>query len=238
MIVGGGLPTLTAAFATRTAQERIEGRASARPAALARSAIAPYARRRIALPQFKFFPVILMPLITIKKSASQSADVAEVPHVYLECAEGIQAASALVAPLTGDISALSDSTDKIDWLWSQIEQRLGQLRPFLERTQLSLSAGVLARQLNLKDSRVLKGLLVQRGLPPFDRLRDPYYVVRLLQMDARKISLCTFSLRQGKDSSEYYRMVRRTTGLQWTIVQQRGVSWAKAFAIVQWHRGF
>ena len=122
----------------------------------------------------------------------------------------------------------------VDWVWSVVLERVGDLRPYLDELQLSLSSGVLAGRMNLEGPKTLNALLWSRGLPSYDRLRDLYYVVAITERFSDTQTISKFALSRCARSAGYYRLFERTMCITWTAVKCNGSTWAKAFALNQW----
>ena len=127
----------------------------------------------------------------------------------------------------------AEQARQIKWLWAVVIERLGELRVHLDGLELSLTSGVMAERIGLDGSGALNKELERRGLPPYDELRDFYYVVACATRFTHEESLSKFASQRGARSSDYYRMVERT-GCTWTTVKENGAVWAKANALTHW----
>jgi hypothetical protein len=88
------------------------------------------------------------------------------------------------------------------------------------------SADRLARLVGLRNRHQLAYTLRGDGLPQLQRLAG---WIRLLlwvaEYESEGISLCRSSLDEARDPAFRYRLVKRITGLEWTVVRARGLVW-------------
>lgn len=88
------------------------------------------------------------------------------------------------------------------------------------------SAERLARSVGLRNRHQLAYILRRDGLPQVQRLAG---WLRLLlwvaEYESEGISLCRSSLHEARDPAFRYRLVKRITGLEWTVVRARGLIW-------------
>jgi hypothetical protein len=126
-----------------------------------------------------------------------------------------------------------DSHDgAVDAAWTDLEERIGPLRPLLDTMTLGISARHAAQYLSLRDSADLRRWLIARRLPPWVILRDWYIVVRLLAHNADVETLSKMATTRIASSSVHYTFVKRVTGAGWTEMKQRGLRDAKRRAVV------
>ncbi|WP_396215652.1 hypothetical protein [Gemmatimonas sp.] len=125
--------------------------------------------------------------------------------------------------------------------WSVTLQRLGPLQPILEQLSLRLTATGAARSIGLRSPSELRRWLTDRRLPPFQLLRDWYYVVRLIERFTPSengspfdVSLANWALREGKAPSVYYMFVLRVAERPWSVLRSSGPRIAKERALRMW----
>ena len=119
----------------------------------------------------------------------------------------------------------------IDAAWTDLEERIGPLRPLLDTMTLGISARRAAQFLSLRNSADLRRWLIARRLPPWAILRDWYIVVRLLAHNDEVGTLSKLATTRIASSSVYYTFVKRVTGAGWTEMKQRGLRDAKRRAL-------
>lgn len=119
--------------------------------------------------------------------------------------------------------------------WELVVDRLGPLEPILKRVDLSLSARKAAISAGFASTHLLNRWLRSQQLPPFDSLRDWYYVEHLTNYAHNGGSLAAFALQRNQYPSIYYRFLDRVTGHAWGVVRKRGVTWVREAALRQWN---
>jgi hypothetical protein len=121
-----------------------------------------------------------------------------------------------------------------DILPTFLSVRLGWLRP-QTRTLLTIlvsrrgsfdSADSIALQIGLKNRHQLAYLLGVEGLPKLQRLAAWIRLLTWLSdYESQGMTICRSSLNEAKDPAFRYRLVKRLTGEEWTVVRQRGLIW-------------
>lgn len=114
--------------------------------------------------------------------------------------------------------------------WRRLLEACGPLVLLWASVDLTFSARRAARSLFLKDTRALLGWLVERRLPPYQILRNWYFVVRLAEI-AENGSLSKWALQNGRDPAIYYRFIERTTGASWKVIREGGLKATRLRAI-------
>jgi hypothetical protein len=129
----------------------------------------------------------------------------------------------------------------IERRWLETLARMSELVPMLESIDLKLRATGVAKQLQLRDAAALRQWLAARELPPFQLVRDWYYVVALAQRFSAKPTATTSSptvsdwaLCAGQSSSVYYSFVKRVTGDSWKTVRDAGSTASRRRALKIW----
>jgi hypothetical protein len=89
------------------------------------------------------------------------------------------------------------------------------------------SAPAFAAALGFRSRFGLARLLARTGLPPLRELADWIRVLELLWWaEATGTSLERLAHARGVDPPACHRVVRRTTGVSWSVTRTRGFSWA------------
>jgi hypothetical protein len=87
-------------------------------------------------------------------------------------------------------------------------------------------ANAFAHRLGLRDRHQLAYVLRRDGLKPLRVLASWIRVaVWLAEFEYTHKSLCSAALMDAQDPGSRYRLVKRLTGLEWSQVQARGLSW-------------
>ena len=134
----------------------------------------------------------------------------------------------------GLVETVSDTLTPATSAWLSIVARCTEVTHLFEGCHLSLRVSHAANMLGLPNKQALQQMLLARRLPPFQRLRNWYYVVHLTERFAKEGALSTWALRRGDDPSGYYKLVRVTTGHTWNQVRARGPEWARTMALHVW----
>ena len=134
----------------------------------------------------------------------------------------------------GLVETVSDTLTPATSAWLSIVARCTEVTHLFEGCHLSLRVSHAANMLGLPNKQALQQMLLARRLPPFQRLRNWYYVVHLTERFAKEGALSRWALRRGDDPSGYYKLVRVTTGHTWNQVRARGPEWARTMALHVW----
>jgi hypothetical protein len=87
-------------------------------------------------------------------------------------------------------------------------------------------ATLFAHRLGLRDRHQLAYVLRRDGLKPLRVLASWIRLaVWLAEFEYDHRSLCSAALLEAQDPGSRYRLVKRLTGLEWSQVQARGLSW-------------
>ena len=124
-------------------------------------------------------------------------------------------------------------TDFVDKEWDLVLRDLEPLRLGWHDVQLSFSARRAASALGLAGSSELHSWLATRGLPPYQVVRNWYYLAMLTERFQRE-SLAHWALNRDHDPAVYYRFVLRTSGMHWKELQQKGGRWVRERALEIW----
>lgn len=122
----------------------------------------------------------------------------------------------------------------IDDEWRVITERAQVVLALLSCDSTRTSAISVARLLGYSSSDALRKFLRSAALPPFELLRDWYLVVQLAELHANGTSIAKSTMWRGSYPSVYYRFVERVTGIPWSVVREKGVTWAKMRALDIW----
>jgi hypothetical protein len=100
------------------------------------------------------------------------------------------------------------------------------IRSLVEAGSVVEHADLLARRLGFRNRHNLARLLKGEGLPPLQELRGWIRLLGwVLEWEQRRTSFCSLALRSGTDPAVCYRLVRKLTGVGWSIVKARGSAW-------------
>jgi hypothetical protein len=87
-------------------------------------------------------------------------------------------------------------------------------------------ANGFAHRLGLRDRHQLAYVLRRDGLKPLRILASWIRLaVWLSEFEYNRKSLCSAALMEAQDPGSRYRLVKRLTGLEWSQVQARGLTW-------------
>jgi hypothetical protein len=121
-----------------------------------------------------------------------------------------------------------------DAVFTFLDVRLSQLRPRTLALLATLvdsrgefeSADAIALNSGFRNRHQITYLLRAEGLPPLQRLAAWIRVFSWLSDYERTgVTLCRSSLDEAKDPASRYRLVKRVTGEEWSIVRARGLIW-------------
>lgn len=129
--------------------------------------------------------------------------------------------------------AQASDSSREDAEWAAVIADCAPLLPLWASVDLTLSSRRAAHALGLGDSDALRDWLRQRRLPPYQSLRNWYYMVRLVEL-AEQGSLARWALSDERDPATYYRFVEREAGMSWSSVRRRGVRFVRARALAVW----
>jgi len=88
------------------------------------------------------------------------------------------------------------------------------------------SADSIAQLIGLRSRHQLAYLLGVEGLPTLQRLASWIRLLTWLSdYESQGMTLCRSSLNEAKDPSFRYRLVKRLTAEEWTVVRSRGLIW-------------
>ncbi len=118
--------------------------------------------------------------------------------------------------------------------WDALMSRNDVLVRHFKEVRLSLTATRAARELGLKRADELGRWLRHQHLPPYTPLRNGVYVVLLLELNDRGVSLARWARQQGHYESVYYRFVVSATGHVWTALLHMGCAMMKARLPHEW----
>ncbi len=88
------------------------------------------------------------------------------------------------------------------------------------------SADGFARGVGLSNRHQLAYILHRDGLPRLQHLAGWIRIlIWVAEYESEGTSLCRSSLHDARDPAFRYRLVKRLTGLEWTVVRTRGLPW-------------
>jgi hypothetical protein len=88
------------------------------------------------------------------------------------------------------------------------------------------SPQVLALRAGFRNRYQLGYVLRRSGFPPYRRLVSWLRLLTWLsELETQGRSLCELALRDGEDPAYRYRLAKRLTGEEWSVVRDRGLLW-------------
>jgi len=140
------------------------------------------------------------------------------PH----CSSSVLAHRYLVELISADV-LLTFLNVRLSWVRPQTRALLAVL---VSRRGTFDSADSIALQIGLKSRHQLAYLLGVDGLPKLQRLAAWIRLLTWLSdYECQGVTLCRCSLNEAKDPAFRYRLVKRLTGEEWTVVRSRGLTW-------------
>lgn len=96
-------------------------------------------------------------------------------------------------------------------------------------------ADAFARSLGFRDRHQLAYRLRCEGLPPLQCLAQWMRImVWLAEHEAEGTSLCGSALRDARDPAYRYRLVKDVLGIEWTVLEKRGLAWLLLEFLYTW----
>jgi len=125
----------------------------------------------------------------------------------------------------------SEKREIVDSEWISLLAPIVTLTSLWSSVDLRLGVRAAAQRLSYSSTAELQRWLRSHDLPPYQPLRDVYYVVRLCEEAASGQSLAAWCLSRGRDPASYYRFIQRACGKSWGEISQIGLVDQKAEAI-------